>query len=131
MRQFNGNTRKTNTKKMLQDNSQEVLKEDVTTTEEPLEIVIEMKSLSPDIEWSTSLYESLEDLKGDEEQDQAGCKIMFHQVFCIVILLIIVIGGFVFSIVMYYTFQIEDLPLNDEELKLHYYLIGQQAGTFE
>lgn len=109
---------------MFQEKSQEVLQKDVTNNEE---IVIEMKSLIPDKEWSTSLYESLEDLNGYEEQDKAGCKDMFLKVFCYVIILIVVIGGFVGAIVCYCILQIEDLPLNDEELKLQYYV----AGTLE
>ena len=108
--------------------NQEELSEDAIVIEEPSETVIGMRSLTPDADWTTSFYDSLEDLKDKEKGDNLGSKNKSLKLCLFVILLLLGIGAFIAVIVIILKYPIQDLSIKENELKTLLYLTEMQEA---
>lgn len=108
--------------------NQEELSEDAIVIEEPSETVIGMRSLTPDADWTTSFYDSLEDLKDKEKEDNLGSKNKSLKLCLFVILLLLGIGAFIAVIVIILKYPIQDLSIKENELKTLLYLTEMQEA---
>ncbi len=118
---------------VVKDNSsanQEELNEDAIVSEEPSETVIGMRALTPDADWSTSFYDSLEDLKlkDAEKEDNLGSRNKSLKLGLFVILLLLGIGALIAVIVIILKYPIQDLSLKENELKTLLYLTEMQEA---
>ena len=118
---------------VVKDNSsanQEELNEDAIVSEEPSETVIGMRALTLDADWSTSFYDSLEDLKlkDAEKEDNLGSRNKSLKLGLFVILLLLGIGALIAVIVIILKYPIQDLSLKENELKTLLYLTEMQEA---